>query len=307
MMDVNAVKGQKFKMNRIALLIAFFFALTLGASTLLVVDQRQYAVVVSGLGSLKRVISAPGLYWKLPLPFDRVMLLDKRTQTVTAQNSEHYLTADKKQVLVRLYIKWRITDPAKYFSHFRHELAPAQSQLLQLAHTALNVELGQHSVAELVANNDNRIMHAVQTQITRETSMLGIEIADISMTHLDFPAELNDAIYKQMGVERTEAAHQLRSAGMVEAAEERSYADRQREMILAQGYKRAQMVKGNGDAQAIAIYASAFGRDPQFYRFYKSLDAYRQTFRERDVIVVDPTSDFFRFMHSSAGMPSSKH
>ncbi len=306
MTDVNAVKEQKFKMNRISLWIAFFLALTLGASTLLVVDQRQYAVVVSGLGSLKRVISAPGLYWKLPLPFDRVRLLDKRTQTVTAQNPEHYLTADKKQVLVRLYIKWRITDPDKYFSHFRHELAPAQSQLLHLAHTALNAERGQHSVAELLANNDNRIMHAVQTQITRETSMLGIEIVDISMTHLDFPTELNDAIYKQMGAERTEAAHQLRSAGMVEAAEKRSYADRQREMILAQGYKRAQMVKGNGDAQAIAIYASAFGRDPQFYRFYKSLDAYRQAFREREVIVVDPTSDFFRFMHNSAGVPSSK-
>ncbi|BBE08901.1 Uncharacterized protein MCB1EB_0740 [Mycoavidus cysteinexigens] len=306
MMDVNPVKLQKIAMNRIALLVTFLFALGLGASMLFVVDQRQSVVMVSGLGNFKRVISAPGLYWKWPAPFDRVMLLDKRTQTASSQKPESYLTADHKEVFVSLYIKWRITEPIAYFNHFRDELAPAQNQLLERAYTALDGKRGQYSAVELAANSDNQIISALQTQTAQAAREWGIEVADIRITHLEFATEANDAIYKQMGAERTEAAHQLRSTGLVEAAQARSYADRERETILAQGYKRAQMIKGDGDAQAVAIYASAFGRDPQFYRFYKSLDAYRQIFRERDLVVVDPSSDFFRFMHNPAGMPSRK-
>ncbi|BBO59464.1 protease modulator HflC [Mycoavidus sp. B2-EB] len=306
MMDVKPVKKQKLAMNRIALLMTFLFALGLVASTMFVVDQRQSAVMVSGLGNFKRVISAPGLYWKWPAPFNRVMLLDKRTQIASSSKPESYLTADRQEVFVSLYIKWRITDPTSYFNRFRHELAPAQNQLLGLAYTALEAKRGQYSAAELAANSNHQIISVLQTQTAHAAREWGIEIADIRITHLGFTAESNDEVYKQMGAERAEVAQQLRSAGLIEAAQVRSYAERERETILAQGYKRAQMIKGDGDAQAVAIYASAFGRDPQFYRFYKSLDAYRQIFRERDLIVVDPTSDFFRFMHNPAGMPSRK-
>jgi membrane protease subunit HflC len=286
-------------MNKIIPIIAALALLALIANTLLfVVDQREDALVFS-LGEVKRTITEPGLYFKWPAPFQNVVMLDKRIQTIDAPEAKRYITSEKQNVLVNLFVKWRIADPRKYYVSFRG--ASAQDRLTQIIQSALQEEFSKRTVTDVISDQRDQVMQAVREKVGPQVAALGVEIIDVRLKRVDLVAEISDSVYRRMQAERAQVANELRATGAAEAEKIRADADRQSEVILADAYKQVQTLKGGGDAQASEIYAKAFSRDPQFYAFYKSLDAYRNAFRKRDLIVANPNSEFFRFLRNPSG------
>ena len=270
-------------------------------STLFIVDQRYYAVVFS-LGEIKQIIKEPGLHFKLPPPFENVIYLDKRMMTIDNPEPERLITAEKKNLLVDSYIKWRIADPHKFYISFRGDEKLAADRLTQLVRSALNEVFTQHMISELVSTKRDAAMQSVRQKVAPEAIAAGIEIIDVRLRRVDLLAEISESVYRRMEAERKRVANELRSTGAAEAEQIRADADRQREIILANAYRDAQKIKGFGDAQAANIYGKAFGRDPQFAKFYQSLESYRSSFNSvNDVVVLDASSDFFRFMRSPSG------
>ncbi|MFJ2991750.1 protease modulator HflC [Pandoraea sp. NPDC087047] len=293
-------------MNRIGtVIVALIVLLIVLASTMFVVDQRRYAVVFS-LGEIKDVYSQPGLKFKLPPPLQTVLYLDKRIMTIDNPEPERFITAEKKNLIVDSYVKWRIIDPRKFYVSFKGDNRLAQDRLTQQIRSALQEAFTKRTVTEVVSTQRDQVMQWVKQKVGDEAAQVGIEIVDVRMRRVDLAAGISDSVYSRMAAERKRVANELRSTGAAEAEQIRADADRQRDVVVAEAYAKAQQVKGEGDAAAANIYAQAFGRDPQFAQFYQSLEAYKATFRDKkDVIIADPNSDFFRFMRSSGGAGAS--
>ncbi|UDG81951.1 protease modulator HflC [Candidatus Vallotia cooleyia] len=289
-------------MNKmITLFISILILLCIGTSMVFVVDQRQYAIVFS-FGEVKNIISAPGLHLKIPPPFQNVIYIDKRIQTIDNPEAGRYITAEKKNLMVDLFVKWRIIEPRKFYISFRGEASLAQSRLTQVICAALNEEFTKRTVSEVVSNEREVVMQAVRKKVERDASNLGIEIVDVRLRRVDFLENVSESVYQRMKAERQKVANEQRSTGSAEAENIRADADKQREVVIAAAYKQAQEIKGDGDAQAAAIYANAFSRDPQFYAFYQSLEVYRSSINNGDIMVSDSNSEFFRFMQNPAGL-----
>lgn len=286
-------------MNRIGLIVASaLIALMLAASTLFIVDQRQVAVVYA-LGEIKEVITTPGLKVKLPPPFQNVVFLDRRIQTLDSPESRPIFTAEKKSLVIDWLVKWRISEPRQFIRNNGTDMRNLENRLSPVVQAAFNEEVTKRSVSGVLATERERVMNDVRQRLTDEAKAFGIEIVDVRVKRVDFVADITDAVYRRMESERKQVANELRSTGAAEAERIRADADRQREVIVAEAYRDAQKIKGEGDAQASALYADAFGRDPQFAQFYRSLEAYRASFRQKtDVMVLDPSSDFFRALRS---------
>ncbi len=287
-------------MNRIGIIaLSALVALMVAASTLFVVDQRQVAVVYS-LGEIKEVITEPGLKFKWPPPFQNVVFLDKRVQTLDSPETRPIFTAEKKSLVIDWLVKWRITDPRQFIRNNGVDLRNLESRLSPVAQAAFNEEVTRRDVRGVLATEREKVMNDVKTRLTEEVKSFGIEIVDVRIKRVDFVADITDSVYRRMESERKQVANELRSQGAAEGEKIRADADRQREVIIAEAYRDAQKIKGEGDAKASALYADAFGRDPQFAQFYRSLEAYRGSFRNKtDVMVVDPSSDFFRAMRGA--------
>ncbi len=287
-------------MNKIGLFIAgALIALMLAASTLFVVDQRQVGVVYA-LGEIREVISEPGLHFKLPPPFQNVVFLDKRVQTLDSPESRPIFTAEKKSLIIDWLVKWRISEPRQFIRNNGADFRNLESRLSPVVQAAFNEEITKRDVRGVLATEREKVMNDVRARLADEAKSFGIEIVDVRIKRVDFVADITDSVYRRMESERKQVANQLRSQGAAEGEKIRADADRQREVIIAEAYRDAQKVKGAGDAKASALYADAFGRDPQFAQFYRSLEAYRATFRSKsDVMVVDPSSDFFRAMRGA--------
>ena len=296
-------------MNRIGtVIVALIVLLIVLASTMFVVDQRRFAVVFS-LGEIRDVYSQPGLKFKLPPPLQTVLYLDKRIMTIDNPEPERFITAEKKNLIVDPYVKWRIVDPRKFYVSFKGESRLAQDRLTQQIRSALQEAFTKRTVTEVVSSQREQVMQWVKQKVGEDAAQVGIEIVDVRMRRVDLAAGISDSVYSRMAAERKRVANELRSTGAAEAEQIRADADRQRDVVVAEAYAKAQQVKGEGDATAAGIYAQAFGRDPQFAQFYQSLEAYKATFRDKaDVIIADPNSDFFRFMRGSggAGAPAGK-
>ncbi|UDG83101.1 protease modulator HflC [Candidatus Vallotia lariciata] len=296
-------------MNRIiALVITIFIMMLVGSSMIFIVDQRKYAIVFS-FGEVKKIISAPGLHLKAPPPFQNVVYMDKRIQTIDNLEADRYITSEKKNLLVDLFVKWRIIDPRKFYISVRSDASLAQDRLIQVICAALNEEFTKRTVSEVVSNEREIVMKAVRKKVERDASNLGIDIVDVRLRRVDLLENISESVYQRMKAERQQVANKQRSTGAAEAERIRADADKQREVVIANAYKKAQEIKGNGDAKAAAIYANAFGRDPKFYAFYKSLEAYRRSMGKGDIVITDPNSEFFRFMKNPAGLlatPTSK-
>lgn len=296
-------------MNRIGtVIVALIVLLIVLASTMFVVDQRRFAVVFS-LGEIRDVYSQPGLKFKLPPPLQTVLYLDKRIMTIDNPEPERFITAEKKNLIVDSYVKWRIVDPRKFYVSFKGESRLAQDRLTQQIRSALQEAFTKRTVTEVVSSQREQVMQWVKQKVGEDAAQVGIEIVDVRMRRVDLAAGISDSVYSRMAAERKRVANELRSTGAAEAEQIRADADRQRDVVVAEAYAKAQQVKGEGDAAAAGIYAQAFGRDPQFAQFYQSLEAYKATFRDKaDVIIADPNSDFFRFMRGAggAGAPSGK-
>ncbi len=291
-------------LNRIGLIVAgVLVALMLVSSTLFIVDQRQVGVVYA-LGEIKEVINDPGLHFKLPPPFQNVVFLDKRIQTLDSPETRPIFTAEKKSLIIDWLVKWRISQPRQFIRNNGTDFRNLESRLAPVVQAAFNEEITKRDVRGVLATERDKVMTDVRNRLADEAKAFGIEIVDVRIKRVDFVADITDSVYRRMESERKQVANELRSQGAAEAEKIRADADRQREVIVADAYREAQKVKGQGDAKASAIYADAFGRDPQFARFYRSLEAYRATFRSKsDIMVLDPNSEFFRAMRDSGATP----
>jgi membrane protease subunit HflC len=295
-------------MNRIGLIVvSVVVALMIVYSTLFIVDQRQFAVVYA-LGEIKEVIAEPGLKFKQPPPLQNVVFLDRRIQTLDSPETRPIFTAEKKSLVIDWLVKWRVTDPRQFIRNNGTDMRNVESRLSPIVQAAFNEEVTKRTVQAMLATDRDRVMQGVRGRLSDEAKAFGIEVVDVRIKRVDFSANISGSVYARMESERKRVANQLRSTGAAEGEKIRADADRQRTVILAEAYRDAQTIKGDGDAKASALYAEAFGRDPQFAQFYRSLEAYRSSFRNKgDVIVVDPSSEFFKAMRgSAAAAPSSK-
>ncbi|GLU34627.1 protease modulator HflC [Trinickia caryophylli] len=287
-------------MNRIvALIVAAVALLFAGSSTLVVVDQRHVALVYSRGGANPTVVG-PGLHFKLPTPLQSAVRVDTRVQTLESTGAERYTTSDKATLLVTPLLKYRIIDARELFNRTGGDLQSTGDRLSAVVRDALGNALEKRALADALAHQAE-ITASAREAMAPATNALGIEVVDLQLARVDLPAEAADAVYKRMSAATAQAASEVRAQGSAQAQEIRDAADRQRQAVLADAYAKAQALKGEGDAKAAEIAAGAFSRDPGFYQFYQSLQAYRAVFKPNDVIVVDADNAFFRFMRGPQG------
>lgn len=284
-------------MNRIGLfVVGAVLVLMTTMSTLFVVDQRNFAVVYS-LGEIREVVAEPGLKFKLPPPLQNVVFIDRRTQTLDSPETRPIFTAEKQSLVIDWLVKWRIVEPRQFIRNTGVDLRNAEARLSPIVQAALNEEVTKRTVRAMLSSERDKVMQGVMQRLTDDARNFGIEIVDVRIKRVDFAVTITESVYRRMESERKRVANELRSQGTADGEKIRADAERQREVILAEAYRDAQKIKGEGDARASALYAEAFGRDPQFAQFYRSLDAYRASFRSKnDVLVLDPSSEFFRVM-----------
>ncbi|WP_424191790.1 protease modulator HflC [Ampullimonas aquatilis] len=283
-------------------ILAAVVAIIVFASTVFVVDQREYAIVFA-LGEIKHVIAEPGLHFKLPPPFQNVVKLEKRILTIDTPDADRFITSEKKNVLIDSFVKWRIVDPRQYYISFNTDERRAQDRLHQLVKSALNEEITKRTVREVVSGERDKVMTAIREKVSDDAKSIGVEIVDVRLKRVDLLAEISESVYRRMEAERKRVANELRSTGAADSEKIRADADKQREVILAEAYRDAQNIKGEGDAKASAIYAQSFSQDPSFYAFYRSLEAYRASFKSKtDMLVIDSNTDFFRFLKGTGGV-----
>jgi membrane protease subunit HflC len=279
-------------------LVATVVVLIVLSLTMFVVDQRQNAVVFR-FGEIVSVKKQPGLFFKLPL-IDNVRYFDVRILTIDSAEPERFLTSEKKNVLVDLFVKWRISEVEKYYISVGGNESEAQRRLLQTINDGLRAEFGNRTVHDVVSGERDQIMELMREKANEDAQKIGVEVLDVRVKRVDLPQEVSASVYSRMDAERKRVANELRSTGAAESEKIRADADRQREVIIAEAYRDAQRIKGEGDAKATAIYARAYEKNPEFYAFYRSLEAYRQSFKNKsDVLVIEPNSEFFKYLKNS--------
>jgi membrane protease subunit HflC len=277
--------------------IAALLLLSLSAFT---VDQREYALVFR-LGEVVSVKKEPGLYFKIPM-VENVRYFDKRILTLNWVEPDRFLTSEKKNVLVDSFVKWRIVDPMKYYVSVKGDELQAERRLSQTVNDGLRAEFGKRTIHEVVSGERSKIMEILRQRADRDSRQMGIQVLDVRLKRVDLPQEVSESVYQRMEAERKRVANELRSQGAGAAEKIRADADKQREVIIAEAFREAQRTKGEGDAKASEIYAQAYGKNPEFYAFYRSLEAYRNSFKNKsDVFVLEPDSDFFKYLRSSGG------
>jgi modulator of FtsH protease HflC len=292
-------------MNRVGFIgTSLLVVLALLSSMLFVVDQRQFGVVYA-LGQIKEVITEPGLNFKLPPPFQNVSYIDKRLLTLDSIDTEPMLTAEKQRVVIDWYVRWRITDPSQYIRNVGLDENAGANQLNRVVRNAFQEEINKRTVKDLLSLKREVLMNDVKREVlevVKGAKPWGVDVVDVRVTRADYVDAITESVYRRMEAERKRVANELRSTGGAEGEKIRADADRQREVTIANAYRDAQKIKGEGDAEAARIYAEAFGRDPQFAQFYRSMEAYKASFNKKgDVMVLDPSSsEFFKSFRGGA-------
>ena len=285
--------------NLSRLVVVFLTLLILLSLSTFTVDQREHAVVFR-LGEIVSVKANPGLYFKVPL-VENVRFFDKRILTYDSSQPDRFITSEKKNVLVDSYIKWRITDPAKYYVSVNGDERQAERRLTQTVNDGLRAEFGKRTIQEVVSGERSEIMNIIKERADSDSRSIGIEILDVRIRRVDLPKEVSESVYQRMNAERKSVANELRSQGFAESETIRADAEKQRDIIITDAYREAQIIKGQGDAKASRIYAETFSKNPEFYDFYRSLEAYRKSFDGKDdIMVLDANSDFFKYLRGSS-------
>ena len=278
-----------------SLLIGLVVVLVVLSGSIFTVDQRQNAMVFQ-LGDVVSVKTKPGLYFKLPL-VQNVRFFDTRILTLDAADPERFITAEKKNVLVDSFIKWRVIDAKQFYVSVGGDETKAQIRLNQTVNSGLRAEFGKRTVNEVVSGRREEIMSIIRAKADTDARKIGVQVVDVRIKRVDLPESVSENVYRRMEAERKQVANELRSTGAAEAEKIKADADKQKDVIVAEAYRDAQRVKGEGDAKASAVYASAYGRNAEFYAFYRSMQAYRESFKSKsDVMVLDPSADFFKYM-----------
>ena len=283
-------------MNRIAMIvIAALVGLIVLNSVVFTVDQRQTAMVRQ-FGEVVAVYKEPGLKFKLPL-VQNVLYFDTRILTSDSRQAESFLTIEKKNVLVDSFIKWRVIDANQFYVSVGGDEARAATRLQQTVNDGLRAEFGKRTVHDVVSGERDRIMKLIQSRADQDARKIGVQVVDVRLKRVDLSADVSQSVYGRMEAERKRDANDARATGAAEAEKIRADADRQKAIIVAEAYRDAERIKGEGDAKASAIYAAAYGKNPEFYAFYRSMQAYRESFSSKnDLMVLDPSSDFFKYM-----------
>ncbi len=265
------------------------------------VGEREYAMVFA-LGELKTVVDEPGIHAKLPPPLQNVVYLDKRVLTLDTSGADLVQTSEKKNLMIDTFVKWRIGNPRLYWVSFQGSERAASDRLSALLRDVLNIAVNKRTVNQITSSEREKAMSEISDLLQARVKEVGIDILDVRMKRVDFTPEISESVYRRMEAERKRVASEERSKGLAQAERIRANADRQSEVILAEAYRAAQKTKGDGDAEASRVYADAFGKDPEFARFYRSLEAYRKSFSAKeDVMVVDPSADYFGYLKSKDG------
>ncbi|MDY3115280.1 MAG: protease modulator HflC [Sutterella sp.] len=260
------------------------------------VNEREYALVFA-LGELKTVIDTPGIHFKLPPPLQNVVYLDKRILNLDGADADLVQTSEKKNLLIDTFVKWRVEDPRLYWVSFQGNELAAENRLSALLRDVLNIVVNKRTVNQITSSEREKAMREISTTLQDRVKDVGIGIVDVRMKRVDFTPEISESVYRRMEAERKRVASEERSKGNAQAERIRASADRESEVILAQAYREAQKIKGDGDAAAAQVYAQAFQKDPEFAKFYRSIEAYRSTFKDKsNVMVVDPSTDFFKYL-----------
>ena len=278
-----------------SILVALVLVLVVLSASMFTVDQRQNALVFQ-LGEVVSVKTEPGLYFKLPM-VQNVRYFDTRILTLDSTDPERFITSEKKNVLVDSFIKWRVIDAKQFYVSVGGDETRAQIRLNQTVNDGLRAEFGQRTINEVVSGRRDEIMNIIREKADQDARKIGVQVVDVRIKRVDLPESVSENVYRRMEAERKQVANELRSTGAAEAEKIKADADKQKEVIVAEAYRDAQRVKGEGDAKAANVYAAAYGRNPEFYAFYRSMQAYRESFKSKnDVMVLDPSADFFKYM-----------
>ncbi|HEY9211170.1 MAG TPA: protease modulator HflC [Methylotenera sp.] len=281
--------------NILIIVIVGLVLLSLSAFT---VNQTQY-VLVQRLGEIVAVKKEPGLYFKVPF-VDNLKYFDNRILTLDWEQPAKFITSENKYMMVDSFVKWRIVDPKKYYVSIKEggEVA-AEDRLSKVVNAGLRSEFGIRTVHDVIAGERGVIMDNLRKKADLEARQMGIEVVDVRLKRVDYSEEISKSVFDRMIAERKRLANQLRSEGSAASEKIRADADKQREVIIAEAYREAQKTKGEGDAKASEIYSQSYSRNPEFYAFYRSQEAYKNSFKSKsDVMVLDPNSDFFKYMRS---------
>jgi len=281
-------------------LIGLVVLLVILSGSMFTVDQRQNAMVFQ-LGEVVSVKTKPGLYFKLPL-VQNVRYFDTRILTLDSNDPERFITSEKKNVLADSFIKWRVIDARQFYVSVGGDEVRAAIRLNQTVNDGLRAEFGKRTINDVVSGSRDQIMNIIRTKADQDARKIGVQVVDVRIKRVELPESVSENVYRRMEAERKQVANELRSTGAAEAEKIKADADKQKEVILAEAYRDAQRVKGEGDAKASAVYAAAYGRSPEFYAFYRSMQAYRDSFKNKsDVMVLDPSADFFKYMKNPRG------
>ncbi|PPC88339.1 MAG: HflC protein [Methylotenera sp.] len=282
-------------------LVGLFALLVILTMSFFTVDQREYALVFR-LGEIVSVHKDPGLFFKVPL-LDDLKYFDKRILTLDYEQPAEIITSENKTMTVDSFVKWRIIDPSKYYVSVKEggERA-AEDRLAQVVNAGLRDEFGKRTVHDVISGERRAIMDNMRARADKEARQIGIEVVDVRLKRVDYSEDISKSVYDRMIAERKRIANQLRSEGAAASEKIRADADKQREVIIAEAFGNAQKMKGEGDAKAAEIYSNAYSKNPEFYAFYRSQEAYKNSFKSKsDVMVLDPKSDFFKYMRSAGG------
>ena len=285
------------KKSAAAFLVAAVVAFLVLSMSVYTVDQRKAAIKFQ-LGEVVSMQTQPGLYFMVPI-LQNVRLYDTRIQTLDTKDAERFLTSENKNVLVDSFVKWRVIDVRQYYVSVRGDSVAAEARISQTVNDALRAEFAKRTVHDVVSGEREKIMETVADKVDKDVKNIGVEVVDVRLKRVDLVPEISSDVYRRMESERKRVANELRSTGSAEGEKIKADADRQKQIIVAEAYRDAQRIKGEGDAQAARIYAEAFGKNPEFYSFYRSLEAYRASLRNKsDVMVLEPSSDFFKYLKS---------
>ncbi len=282
-------------------LVGLFVLLVILTMSFFTVDQREFALVFR-LGEIISVKKEPGLYFKVPL-LDDLKFFDKRIVTLDYEQPAEIITSENKTMTVDSFVKWRIIDPSKYYVSVKEGgESAAEDRLAQVVNAGLRDEFGKRTVHDVISGERRVIMDNMRARADKEARQIGIQVVDVRLKRVDYSEDISKSVYDRMIAERKRIANQLRSEGAAASEKIRADADKQREVIIAEAFGNAQKMKGEGDATAAQIYSSAYSKNPEFYAFYRSQEAYKNSFKSKsDVMVLDPKSDFFKYMRSAGG------
>ena len=287
--------------NLTNILVAMIVAVLLFSTSSFTVDQTQF-VIVQRLGQIIAVKKEPGLHFKIPM-LDNLKYFDNRILTLDWEEPAKFITSENKYMMVDSFVKWRIIDPVKYYVSVKEGgEAAAEDRLSQVVNAGLRDEFGKRTVRDVIAGERGAIMETMRVRADKEARQIGIQVVDVRLKRVDYSEDISKSVFDRMIAERKRIANQLRSEGSAASEKIRADADKQREVIIAEAFRDAQKVKGEGDAKAAEIYSNAYGKNPEFYAFYRSQEAYKNSFKNKsDVLVLDPSSDFFKYMRGAGG------